>query len=346
MPMSIFCIQWIFTDRKHWITHRPGHHFIVSRTIICCLVVVFFLYQSISEDLMNTVSCIDLDSEDIDYISKWDSRNSLNYSQFSIARNRYWTMDTDIECYKDRHAYLVGFLGVPGLVFFVCGLPLYLLGYLLYQRHYNNLEDIEVFRTYGFIYQNYRSKFVFWEVVILVRKALIGAVVVFAYPLGSNLQGVMALGLLIISLILHLLAGPFKYRPLNVLEGCSLVVSLVAFYSGIVLNDESTSNNGRIFSTVLLMSLCGALVAGFVFTVCWLVDKYITVQLNILKEINIPKNPIMRWLLLVRLISNKLWRDIRDKAINIRSNRNKSGRSISDNVHDVRVTTGGLEMAE
>eukprot|EP00210_Caulerpa_lentillifera_P006197 g5921.t1 len=320
--MIYFFLQWSFMMRRPNCTHAHCAAYLRSRIIICFLVVIFFAYQSISEELMAIVSCIELDSKEI-------NDNTL-YPKYSIARDKYWTQDTNIECLEKKHALLVGIIGIPGIIFILFGVPLYLLFFLLYRRSKDQLMDLDVINTYGFIYQNYLERFVFWEVCILARKALIGVIVVFAYPLGSNLQGVMALGVLILALAIHLTAAPFKYTLLNVLEGCSLLVSIFTFYAGVVFNDENTSQVARVLLTTLLVLINLSLVAVFLATVFIYGDKCVTARLQCLEVADIPKNCICRLIKLASVVSaqarmnltNTLYAKL--QGAKIRSTRNPS----------------------
>jgi len=331
LSMGFFFIQWFIMRRNPTITRVMSQQFIRSRAIICFLVVGFFAYQSISEDLMGTVSCIQLDGDEMDQAERFDQGDDINYSQFAIAQERYWTEDTNIECFSSSHAYLVGFLGIPGIILFLCGIPLYLLVFLLYKRQKEELLELNVLNTYGFIYQNYEDKFVYWEVMILIRKALISAIVVFAYPLGSNLQGVMALGVLILSLAIHLIATPFKYLALNILEGCSLVVTIFTFYAGVVFNDENTSESAEVLLSVLLVLINLLLVLVFFCTVFVYGDRYVVAKLKYLDVTNVPKNPIVRMLLLASLLSDQFRKIVATQMKTVRGgNRTSTGMQMSN----------------
>ena len=304
--MSLFWIQWLFKRCSPNYTREQCTSFIRSRTIITFLVAGFFAYQSVSEDLMETISCIELDSkksEDADLSSP--EADDAEYSRFSIAKERYWTEDTSVRCYSRSHAFIVGFLGIPGTVLFLCGVPLYLLIFLLIKRRQGQLTELSVVNSYGFIYQNYDEQFVYWEVCILVRKALISAVVVFAYPLGANLQGVMALGVLITALAFHLIASPFKYSLLNVLEGCSLVVSIFAFYAGIVFNDENTADTAKTVLSAIVVVVSALLAIVFGLTLYVYTDRYIVAMLKNLGVTQIPTYPFSRMSLLIRTLCHQ-----------------------------------------
>eukprot|EP00210_Caulerpa_lentillifera_P007341 g7017.t1 len=297
LVLVFFTLQWWYMMRSPRYRRADCSLYLRSRVIMSFLVTVFFSYQSISDELMGTVSCIRLDSKEI-------NERTL-YPDYSTARDLYWTQDTNILCFEEKHAYLAGILGIPGMVLFLVGVPVYLLIFLLYQRHENKLEDSNVLGTYGFMYQSYETKFVFWEVMILLRKALISAVIIFAYPLGSNLQGVMALGVLIIALAAHLIAKPFKYFPLNILEGCSLIVSIFTFYTGVVFNDENTTHVADILLSALLVLINLGLVIAFLVCVFIYTDKYVVAKLNSLGFSNVPANFIPRVLKLIKVVSEQ-----------------------------------------
>lgn len=345
LAMWFFFIQWFVMRKSPTVTRVRAQQFIRSRAIICFLVVGFFAYQSISEDLMGTVSCIELDADEMDEARRFDQRDGVNYSQFSIAQEKYWTEDTNIECWSRSHAYLAGFLGIPGIILFLCGVPLYLLVFLLYKRQRNELLELNVLNTYGFIYQNYEDKFVYWEVMILIRKALIGAIVVFAYPLGSNLQGVMALGVLILSLAIHLIATPFKYLPLNILEGCSLVVTIFTFYAGVVFNDENTSEHAEVLLSVLLVIINSLLVVVFICTVFVYGDKYVVAKLKFLDVTNLPRSPISRMLLLASLLSDEFKKIVASHVQTVRGTNRQQQPSGGMQMSSLPLSAGGQSTA-
>lgn len=222
---------------------------------------------------MRIMNCVGIDVDQ-------NEGSGQSYWRYSIAKGTYWGEDTSLKCYEGSHARLVGSLGGPGLIIFSFGIPLFVLIFLLWNKHNNKLNDQTFLNTYGFIFQNYNEQFVYWEVLIMFRKALVDGIVVFAYPLGPNLQGVLALGVLIVSLVLHLVALPYKYKVLNLLEGASLVASIFMFYSGIVFNDKNTSEVARVFLSALLIAINLGLVVMFVIHGFQQVDKFLVAQLK------------------------------------------------------------------
>ncbi|CAD7697134.1 unnamed protein product [Ostreobium quekettii] len=272
-PFLLFVVVSVFFFLMHVHNRRKGIDdpgYLSSRITISALALVFFSYHSITEELMRTLNCVSLDDP---------TSEEPAYSDFAVARGRFWAEDTSEQCFESHHGLLAFALGVPGLALFSLGAPVVLLTLLLRSRAQGRLTDNQFLNSYGFVYQNYTESHVYWEVIILVRKALIGAVVVFGYEAGSNLQGVMALGILIVALVMHTVCLPYKYDALNLVEGLSLLVSILTFYSGVVFNDENTSTAARhLFTGVVL--LANLVVVGcFLFMLFRYLDVFVTARL-------------------------------------------------------------------
>ena len=274
----LFFLNWL----RIRVTEQKGLEYIYSRSVICILVALFFSYDSLNRELMRIVNCVQLDPED-------DVNDETGYTRYSVAKGQFWGEDTSFKCFEGTHFRLLAIMGIPGLTLFSFGIPAFILVFLLFNREKKRIYEQRFLNTYGFVYQNYTERFVYWEVSIMLRKACIGGIVVFAYPLGANLQGIMALGVLIVALVLHLVATPFKYRILNVLESFSLLVSIFTFYSGIVFNDKNTSDAAKVLLSASLVLINTSLFAMFMVRVLMDVDKFITAKLVLFGETELPR---------------------------------------------------------
>ena len=305
--MLFFLVRWLIVRRNPNTIPLSCRQFLKSRLNICVLVVTLLTYQSVSRDFMATLSCIQLDSKDMSEAEEFDDPSTnVSYSYFSTANSRYWTEDTDIKC-DSRSLNLLGSIaGIPGILLFLSGTPLTLLIFLLYKRRRNQLMEFNVLNTYGFIYENYEEKFVYWEVCILFRKALISAIVVFAYRMGANLQGAVALGVLILALVIHLIASPFKFLSLNILEGCSLIVSIFTFYTGVLFSDANTADSAKVLLSVILIVVHGLFVMAALFTIFVYVDKSIVAKLKLLAVTDISPTPISRMIQLACVLQQRM----------------------------------------
>ncbi|CAD7697135.1 unnamed protein product [Ostreobium quekettii] len=276
--------------------------YIRSRVKICLLAVVFFSYQSLTEEFMRTLNCVELDNE----------RSNVGipeeYVGFATARDSYWAEDTAKVCYEGMHAVLAFVIGIPGLVVFSLGVPAFLLGFLLMNNHRGRLLDRDFLNTYGFVYQNYDEDHRYWEVVILLRKGLIGAIVVFGHEAGANLQGVMGLGIILLALVAQTVGRPYKHKTHNLLEGASLLVTILTFYSGIVFNDSNTSQGAEVLLTTIVLLANIGLVLSFMGAIAVYVDRYVTAKLKMEEVRAIPSNFPVRVLTLAKVVVDNLRR--------------------------------------
>lgn len=242
---------------------------LLTYSIVATLVVFFYCYIDVTSELMRSVNCIEVDE---------GHEGEEEYRNYTIATGRrFWAEDTNLRCFKGDHIATALF-GILGVLVFSFGLVVFLSVWIL--KNKDQTENHIFIARFGYIYGSYdtgRSVALIWEMVVFIRKALIAAVVVFAFPLGANLQAISALGVLILALAVHLLVQPFEetdqreapnvpmFDPkdpanpneaglwarinneisFNWIESASLVNSIVVFYSGILFNDINASEAGK-----------------------------------------------------------------------------------------------------
>lgn len=204
--------------------------------------VFYILYTTMAESFLKIAIC------------KEGDRNSEDILKgFAISESSYWMEDTNIRCYSTEHFALLLAGGIP-LILAVFGMPIWLLFVLI--NHSDKLGEAEFMGVYGFLYKSYRGEHRYWEVAIMVRKALLFVIVAFSHSLGPNLQLVLAMGVLFVSLGAHLVANPFVQDGpnLNRMEGIALSCSIFVFFAGLVFSDPKTSDAGRVINTTVLIS--------------------------------------------------------------------------------------------
>lgn len=256
---------------------------LLTYSIVATLVVFFYCYIDVTSELMRSVNCIEVDEE---------HEVEEEYRNYMLATGRrFWAEDTNLRCFKGDHIATALF-GILGVLVFSFGLVVFLSVWILKNR--NQTENHIFIARFGYIYGSYdttRNLALIWEMVVFIRKALIAAVVVFAFPLGANLQAISALGVLILALAVHLLVQPFEetdqrkapnvpmfqLRPpglwarinneisFNWIESASLVNSIVVFYSGILFNDSNASEAGKytMAAFALIVNLTFILYLGY-----------------------------------------------------------------------------------
>lgn len=184
-----------------------------------------------------------------------DEASDNVYAAFSTAQSVYWEEDTDVSCESEQHRTLLLGGAVP-LFLVVFGVPLWFLIVLFLQR--DKLQDPQMLGTYGFLYHFYTPKRRYWEVAIMARKALLFVIIGLSNRLGPDLQMLLALGVLHISLAAHMWANPFVTDGpnLNRMEGVSISCSILVFFSGLVFRDPDASEAWKIgASAAVIISL-------------------------------------------------------------------------------------------
>ena len=243
LPASILVFYLIFWIVLTW-RYEENTWYFAKRALLSFLAVTFLTYVSITKTAVNTLHCIKVhDSTD-----------------FDDHTNEYWALDTSLKCYKGSHAVLASTAGWPVLVIFSFGLPAVLAYVLIRQRSQDPDQNPWLADATGFLYRAYKERFIFWESVVMLRKAVLTVVVTFSYPLGTNIQGILAVCILTLAIYVHVSCRPFAepYGFLNAFETASLVVSQLTFASGLFFNDDRTSDAVKILLTVLLsVAICG-----------------------------------------------------------------------------------------
>jgi len=222
------------------IKNHYGYNYLAKRCILSALALGYLSYIAITKTSVNILYCIEV-------------HDSVDFEDDSTTR--YWAVDTALKCYKGPHTVLASVFGWPVLVLFSLGFPVLVACVLIMKRSKEGVQSPLLFETAGFLYRSYNPRYIFWESVILLRKAVLAVVVVFAYPLGGNLQGILAVCVLMIALYFHIICSPYRseFDQLNKLEGLSLLISSLTFVSGLFFNDDRTSSEVRALISVCLI---------------------------------------------------------------------------------------------
>ena len=253
---------------------EQAHNDPVACFVVIVLVFLFQAYSTITAVFMKAVNCIEVDQHASEGHQDIDHNCHRHYMIETVSR--VWVQDTSLYCYQGEH-WVTGMAGGVGLS---CSFLFILWIFFWVHANKHRLKNLVFIKRYGFLYQSYKEDGwgPYWEGVVFVRKALIQASVVFAIPLGPNLQSTTALGVLIVAFALHWIERPFReykdhpnvpeysgkcldhFLParisnawrsalgavsLNGLEAASMLVSISVFYTGIVSNDPNASEGAK-----------------------------------------------------------------------------------------------------
>lgn len=251
LPIFVLFILFAYWVIRTLALDRGGYY-LGKRCILTLVVVLYVSYISLTKAAINTFYCVRI------------------YDGYTLedveATHRFWVLDTKLPCFEDSHLNLAIFVASP-LLLFAFVYPALLAVILVNVRRRDKLETETVKETLGFFFRGFEKRYVYWDCVILLRKALLAAVVVFSYSLGGNLQGLSALTVLVGALFFQTTLSPFKHRfeYCNQLESLSLFVSSFTILAGIILSDNNMTSSiveGLLVATVFISNL-GLAVALF-----------------------------------------------------------------------------------
>ncbi len=253
IPLAVaffICAFWVCSATKK---DRPWNY-LAKRFVLTVVSVLYVAYLPLFRTAINVFSCVDV----------YDSATLHGID----TSNSYWAEDTSVRCFADSHATLVFAIAIPLIIFAI--LFLVSLGMILIiARERGILDSPWIQETIGMQFKGFKEAYVFWDCIVLLRKALIAVIATFSHSLGANLQGHLLIALLLLVLFLHIMVSPFKaeLEALNLLESASLFVSLCTVLCGLILDDEKTSDDSlRAFlvAVVLLLNI-GLLLILFFF---------------------------------------------------------------------------------
>ena len=156
-----------------------------------------------------------------------------------VGKKRYLMADLQEECFVGRHLTNVLMLTIPQFIIVVIGLPL--TGLFIIVRSTSNERKMHDFHMrYGLLYLGYRDERSWWEIVIVVRKICVVSIATFGTLMGRvDVQIFLALGVVFLSIVLHLLGQPFdinttKGQLLHLMEFSALSVAWCTFWGGLM----------------------------------------------------------------------------------------------------------------
>jgi hypothetical protein len=138
--------------------------------------------------------------------------------------------DLNLPCFQPLHLSYIFRYALPGLAVYVVGVPL--LFFLLIRANRHSLDDPRSIKLVGFLTVGYErtSPAVFWEVVLMSRKAALFAVLVFFRNSGPALQASLACGLMLIFLGAHISFWPFDDDSLDSLEFAAVCLAALTLH--------------------------------------------------------------------------------------------------------------------
>ncbi|CDW86060.1 UNKNOWN [Stylonychia lemnae] len=157
----------------------------VTKAISTVVILLFLVHPNIVKYVFNLFNCIDIDGE-------------------KRVKN-----DLQILCYVEEHIIWALGIGLPSLIVWGLGIPLF--GFILLLRDHKSLDSLVTRQKYGFLYRGFKRRFYYWEIVITYRKIFLIFIQIFLVQYGVITQT----------------------QTLNELETLSLITSLLTIFCGV-----------------------------------------------------------------------------------------------------------------
>eukprot|EP00210_Caulerpa_lentillifera_P003940 g3760.t1 len=231
----------ILTSFWGYITIKNGkdrQHFL-KRFILSAISVAYISYLGLTKMAVRAFYCVDV----------YDSVDHLEQST-----TRLWAVDTSIRCYEEDHA---GIIVIAVLVLLLITICYPLLSFIALYINKENVRsgDKGIFEIAGFLFRAFKEKFLFWESIVMLRKACLSVICVFSYSLGGDSQLLLVSVLLFFCLYLQLTLRPYRedFKILNHFESISLLVSGLTFSLGQFFIEGRCNDYIKTFLVVLLI---------------------------------------------------------------------------------------------
>ena len=268
--------------------------YLEKRWSLSFLAVSYLTCVRITKNAVNVLSCVRV-------------RQSIHTGAESTSYR--WTQAATVKCFAGSHAILVSVLSLPVLLFFTLGFPVLLSWKLLRKKNLDPSHESWFMDATAFLYRAYADRFVYWESLVLFRKALLTIVVAVGYHLGSNLQAILAVCILTTALYLHTICHPFRneFAGLNVYEEAVLFFSNITFVMALLFNDDRIGNALRVVLSVLFfLSICGLLAfLGFVFSQATFAYMRVVLEIEEVPQIDALGNlRVMREFMILKVAQN------------------------------------------
>jgi hypothetical protein len=159
----------------------------------------------------------------------------------------------------------------------------------LMRRDKDRLDTLIVKEKFGFLFNGFKRKYYYWEIVIMYRKVLMIFISVFLNQIGLIVQALVILIVLVFFIQVNNLKRPFSDRALNEIENISLLASTITIYCGIFFlsakdPDSQSFDNNRDFSLnetgsiILFLLIVGS---NLLFVLLWTLKFYVIVRENV-----------------------------------------------------------------
>ena len=236
VPVSVFLLLvafWTGVGLFYQIERRL--RYIAQRSLLSLMTLWYITSASVIKTTLSVVLCVRVynvldgtqnDDEIVD---------TTKYEEIS-----YWAVDTKLKCFEDQHLILVLWI-LPFVSIVYGGLVVFLIFILTSPKELLHRPDGWIYRTTGFLYRGYACGWRrYWEVAIVLRKAIIAFLVFCAHRFDS-LFFITCLSIFImLTMGAQIVVMPYRkeFDILNRIDLSALFVSHLTIMFAIMLKSE------------------------------------------------------------------------------------------------------------
>ena len=157
---------------------------------------------------------------------------SCRSGMFDGDFHQYLNDDLDQPCWNPTHLTAVLMIGIPTLVVWVIGMPLFI--FVVLESHRREKHNDKVRFRYGMLMEGYEDAYFYWESVIASRKMMVIGVSVFMSSFTVDIQAYVGIGIVILFMTMHISANPYNSKVLDQMEKYALLTAFATLYIGLL----------------------------------------------------------------------------------------------------------------
>ena len=209
--------------------------------VLSLVVVCFTLHTSLTSACLRLLHCVEVPGDE--------------------SGLRVLADDYNVVCSSDDNVGWMYGLGLSAFLAYGVGMPAGL--YLILRRHREQLGVATIQHRYGFLYASYTRDAWWYEMFMMLRRAVLGVTIMILASAGVALQAYAAILVLFAALVAHMNIRPMVNARLQWLEQGSLIISVLTLLGGLFLETGVGSDLSQITVSVLIVGSNGGLL-GYV----------------------------------------------------------------------------------
>ena len=220
-------LKRVDTDGSGWISLselRAFERSTLDRLILSSTVVAYMFYPTCCKAAFMLISCR---SDLFDGVHRW-----------------YLNEDLSQPCWGTTHLAAVMMIGIPTLIIWVIGMPLFI--FVVLESHRKDKHNDKIRFRYGMLMEGYEDELFYWESVIASRKMLVIGVSVFLSSYSVDVQAYIGIAIVILFMTMHINSNPYNSQVLDSMEKYALGTAFCTLYVGMlfyILKEDGVDNS-------------------------------------------------------------------------------------------------------